>query len=369
MELKDLETLENEFTEARNNLVTDRLDMSFGEIINMYQDREIIISPDFQRLFRWSDYQKTRFIESVLLGIPIPPIFVSENIEGKWELVDGLQRLSTIFSFFGILRDSEDNKDNEKNDWSLTEADIIKSLDGKKKEDLPLKIVLNIKRAVCRVEILRYNEKNNDLKYELFNRLNTGGSTATEQEIRNCIFRGVNNKFNDFLDKLSKNETLYSLILPSEQQEKEMFLQEIVLRFISLYYYSDNEELLKDNISKYMTNFMKKNVSNNEFNYEETETLFERLFSLLSKTMDSKVFRAGKGPFSTNLFDVITVGVAKYIDYYENKEINILKNKIEELKVSDDLKNTASWRVNSKDRNMKRIKLGETFFNPYPKNE
>ena len=138
MESKDLETLENEFTEARNTLVTDRLDMSFGEIINMYQDREIIISPDFQRLFRWSDYQKTRFIESVLLGIPIPPIFVSENVEGKWELVDGLQRLSTIFSFFGILRDNEGNKDNEKNDWPLTEADIIKSLDGKKKKDLPI---------------------------------------------------------------------------------------------------------------------------------------------------------------------------------------------------------------------------------------
>ena len=369
MELKDLEALENEFTEARNSLVTDRLDMSFGEIINMYQDGEIIISPDFQRLFRWSDYQKTRFIESVLLGIPIPPIFVSENVEGKWELVDGLQRLSTIFSFFCILRDKEGNKDNEKNDWSLTEADIIKSLNGKKKEDLPLKIVLNIKRAVCRVEILRYNEKNNDLKYELFNRLNTGGSTATEQEIRNCIFRGVDNKFNDFLDKLSKNEILYSLILPSERQEKEMFLQEIVLRFISLYCYPDNEELLKDNISKYMTNFMKKNVSNKDFDYERMEDLFERLFSLLSKLEDGKVFRAGKGPFSTNLFDVITIGVAKHIDYYEKGHINTLKNIIEKLKGSEDLKNTASWKTNSRERNMKRIELGDTFFNPCLKND
>ncbi len=107
--------LESQVQELRNSLTTDRMDMSFGEIMNMYEQGEIIISPEFQRLFRWTIEQKTKFIESILLGIPIPPIFVAEDNDGRWELVDGLQRISTVLSFFGILK--TDNP--EINKWSL----------------------------------------------------------------------------------------------------------------------------------------------------------------------------------------------------------------------------------------------------------
>ena len=70
---------------SRNTLQTDKLDMSFGEIMNMYERGEIIINPDFQRLYRWTEYQKTRFIESVIIGIPLPSIFVAEDDAGRWE--------------------------------------------------------------------------------------------------------------------------------------------------------------------------------------------------------------------------------------------------------------------------------------------
>ena len=103
MEL-NIEQLLADVESARNNLKTDRLDMSFGEIMSMYERDEIIINPEFQRFYRWTNQQKTRFMESVFLGIPIPPIFVAEDDNGKWELVDGLQRLSTILSFFGSLK-------------------------------------------------------------------------------------------------------------------------------------------------------------------------------------------------------------------------------------------------------------------------
>ena len=89
--------LDQELTLQSNMLRTERLDVSFGEILNMYENGEIIIDPAFQRLFRWDEEQKTRFIESILLGIPIPPIFVAANSEGIWELVDGLQRISTFY--------------------------------------------------------------------------------------------------------------------------------------------------------------------------------------------------------------------------------------------------------------------------------
>jgi uncharacterized protein with ParB-like and HNH nuclease domain len=83
--------LEQKISELRNELKTDRLDMSFGEIMSIFESGDLVISPEYQRAYRWTDEQKTRFIESILLGIPIPPIFVAEDTSGKWELVDGLQ--------------------------------------------------------------------------------------------------------------------------------------------------------------------------------------------------------------------------------------------------------------------------------------
>lgn len=98
-------SLQDEIQVASAKINTDAYAMSIGEVVNLYRDKELIIRPAFQRLFRWSTYQKSRLVESVLLGIPIPSIFVSQREDGVWEVVDGLQRLSTILEFIGELRD------------------------------------------------------------------------------------------------------------------------------------------------------------------------------------------------------------------------------------------------------------------------
>ena len=85
---KSVREIENDIKEAKKSFRSYRLDMSFGELMNLYEEDQLIISPSYQRLFRWDIHQRTRFIESLLIGIPIPTIFVSENKEGKWEVVD-----------------------------------------------------------------------------------------------------------------------------------------------------------------------------------------------------------------------------------------------------------------------------------------
>jgi hypothetical protein len=97
-------TLDQEIAIARKEISPDGYEMSVGEVMSLYRDGELVIDPAYQRLFRWRLTQKTRFIESLLLGIPIPPIFVFQNESGTWELIDGLQRLSTIFQFTGLLK-------------------------------------------------------------------------------------------------------------------------------------------------------------------------------------------------------------------------------------------------------------------------
>ena len=99
--------LEQEITAARKEIVADGYDMSIGELVNLYRDNELQINPAYQRLFRWPATTKTRFIESILLGLPLPPIFVFQQTSGVWELIDGLQRLSTVLEFVGILKNSE----------------------------------------------------------------------------------------------------------------------------------------------------------------------------------------------------------------------------------------------------------------------
>lgn len=313
--LQDVET-------AKNSLSTDRLDMSFGEIMSMYERDEIIINPDFQRFFRWTDSQKTRFIESMLLGIPIPPIFVAEDKNGRWELVDGLQRLSTFLSFFGVLRTMP-----EKNKWFLENGDLVPKLEGFSCESLPLKLQLNIKRATCRIEIIKWNGQY-DMRFELFNRLNTGGSPLTNQEIRNCIYRGISSNFNNFLKKMAANEKFINLIAPSEQQIVELYLEELVLRFMSLY---KNPKSVTKSIAQHMTYFMRDALHDKDFNYLKYEIVFNKVVELLS-SFDNTIFRSQNKDFATALYDVVMIGVAENIHLYSTINPQQLKNKINLVK-------------------------------------
>ena len=97
--------LQAQIDERSREINTDNYPMSIGELASMYRDKEIEIHPEFQRFYRWTHTQKTRLIESILLGIPVPPIFVAQREDGVWDVVDGLQRLSTILEFMGLLKD------------------------------------------------------------------------------------------------------------------------------------------------------------------------------------------------------------------------------------------------------------------------
>jgi len=319
----DIEKLKIQIEEQRNLLHTDRLDVSFGEIMRMYEDKEIVIKPAFQRYFRWDEEQRTRFIESILLGIPIPPIFVAEDGDGVWELVDGLQRISTVLSFFGVLK-SEDEGIRNKNNWELMKGERVESLEGFTYETIPNQFRLNIKRSTCRVEILRWNSKY-DMRFELFNRLNTGGSPLTTQEIRNCIYRDISPKFNDFLKELAANQDFRTLIALSNEQYEQLYDEELVLRFISLY---NNLKEVRTSISQHMTKFMKDALENESFDYDGYKKIFTQVFALL-KPLGRKIFRQDDGNFATALYDVITIGVAENYDDYKSQPSEVILNKID----------------------------------------
>jgi hypothetical protein len=376
--------LEKEVSDERKRLSSDRLDISFGELINLYKNNELIIRPEYQRLFRWSEAQKTALIESILLSIPIPPIFVAEDKNGVWELVDGLQRVSTFISFFGELKGSgwtidyqedrdrsvveeEEEIDEENgeetgerktiNKWTLQEGGLVKSLQGFNIDNLPTNLKINLKRAVCRVEILR-GESSTSMKYELFKRLNSGGSKLTPQEIRNAIYRGVNPRLNELLLKVIQSEVFKSLTQLTNGKLNELYDQELVLRFFAFY---KNAQNVNENMEKFLNDFMEITVHNASFDYDVYESLIMRVLELIYKIKDNKIFRNERNLFVPAYFEGILIGVAQNIETYA-EDLELLKSKITQLKSDNDFKKYSGTSSNSKSRIRNRLKRVDEIF-------
>jgi Protein of unknown function DUF262 len=368
--------LEKAVSDERRRLSTDRLDISFGELINLYKNDELVIRPEYQRLFRWSQTQKTALIESILLSIPIPPIFVAEDENGVWELVDGLQRVSTFISFFGDLKSDgleielqsgDENSSNEEfdiveaprseNKWILQEGGLVKSLEGFNIDNLPANLKINLKRSVCRVEILR-GESSTSMKYELFKRLNSGGSKLTPQEIRNAIYRGVNPTLNEMLLKISRNTIFKSLTQLSQGKLNELYDQELILRFFAFY---NNVENINENTEKFLNYFMDKTVQDNNFNYDSYEDIFVKSLELVHRLGNEKVFRNDNNLFVPANFEGILVGIAQNIEKYNNNP-ELLQLKIDQLKRDENFKRFSGTASNSRSRIKNRLKRANEIF-------
>jgi uncharacterized protein with ParB-like and HNH nuclease domain len=360
--------LEKEIAQERSRLSSDRMDISFGEIINLYKNKELIIRPEYQRLYRWNDFQKTALIESILLGIPIPPIFVSEDENGIWELVDGLQRVTTFISFFGELDENDlslhvipDNEEdieyNLFNQWILKAGSLIKNLEGFSIDTLPKKYIINLKRAVCRVEILR-GESNSFMKYELFKRLNSGGTKANPQEIRNAIYRQFDTRLNNLLAELSQHELFKKLTRLSEKKQKELYDQELVLRFIA---FVDNIENINENTENFLNLFMEQAVKNDNFDYPHHQSLFIEVLKIIDLLEDEDVFRNENKSFVPALYEGIMIGLAQNLTIYK-ENIELLRKKIVELKTDNDFKKFSGSASNSRSRIKKRLSRVSTIF-------
>lgn len=352
MEPKENRKLERQISKNRQEIKSDRMDMSFGEIINMYDDNEIIISPEYQRAFRWDINHQTKFIESIILGIPFPPIFVAEDEDNVWELVDGLQRISTVLSFFGKL------KDKKKNNLKLDEGSIVKELKGFTINTLPLKYKLLLKRAVCRVEIIRIDSEF-DMKYELFKRLNTGGLTLTPQEIRNCVFRGDNNKFNGFINKLGSNKSFRKIVKISEPDKEKMQYEELILRYLSL---KNKKTRFGQNIQDHFDQYMMEVVSQKvRFDYPQEERLFLVIIDILSKSRKN-LFKMSRRNFSTSVFDSVMLSMAENLDHFQEKGIDYIEHKLPYLIKDSEFKRNAGSASSSQSKINAKLKIAKKIF-------
>lgn len=227
------ETIENSsvafLDKKQRELITSTIDYNLESLSQLISKRTIDLEPKYQRRFRWDDKRKSKLIESFLMNVPVPPIFLNEDDFGQYSVIDGKQRLSSIADFLsGKL--------------TLTDLEVFQDLNDKNFFDLPrefqnsLKIRANIRAII----ILRQSDK--DIKYEVFQRLNTGGVHLNAQEIRNSAFPSLlNNRIIDLSETKSFHKMLGVKTKTKSRLYQEMKDVELVLRFFAL----------KDNWPKY----------------------------------------------------------------------------------------------------------------------
>ncbi len=310
--------VEEEIRKHADMVSTQSYSMSVGEMVYMYRDGELDLHPDFQRFFRWTPEQKSRLIESLLLGIPIPPIFVTERKDSKWDVIDGLQRLSTFAELLGELRDEDDKV---KEALVLTRTRYLPGLEGKRWEsdnpdqELPESTRIKIKRGRLNINIV--NRAGDEIaKHEIFQRLNTGGAKATEQEIRNCILIMTNRNFYKWIEKLAKYEHFQMCLTLTERALKEKFDMELVARFIVMVTSSIKDLDRIDEFGSFLTDELTKRATDSEFDMDAVAGAFKQTFDILAESLKENSFRKydGKkkrylGAMLISLFEIVAAGL------------------------------------------------------------
>lgn len=267
------------FQEAQRSLVLQSSDLSLGSISEMVESGSIDVSPGYQRRERWTSAKESALIESFLLNIPVPPIYLAEDQYGSYSVIDGKQRVTAIHKF--IHRNA-----------ALSNLERFVELEGLKFDDLPqaLSSALSI-RPYLRVVIL-LNQSDPNLKYQVFTRLNTGGDKLLPQEVRNVAFIGP---LNDLVYQLSENPFLrqqLKIVTLQEKAYKEMADAEYVLRFFAIREYWQD---FQGNVNIAMNDYMGRYRNADEHVINRLREIFERTIELCERIWGGNAFQRPDG--------------------------------------------------------------------------
>jgi len=359
-------SLQERIDERRKEIRTDGYPVSISEWMSLYEKNELDIHPEFQRFFRWSDEQKTLLIESLLLGIPIPSIFVSQRADGVWDVVDGLQRLSTIFQFVGILKDESGKLIPP---LKLHATKYIPELEGISWENdpsLPPDARLIVKRSKINCSII-LRESDDSAKYDLFQRLNTGGSQASDQEVRNCILVMMNPDMYRWIRKLSEDENFKECTALSDRLLLESYDLELVLRFLIFYDLPENELSEVGDVGIFLTDKMRGLASRKDYDFATAEKAFTNTFGLLQNQLSEAAFKrfnsskgVFQGGFAISQFEVVACGIGYNLS--RGVSPTSIPNKVAGLSTTDTYTAWSGSGITAARRLPKLIPLGRSLF-------
>jgi Protein of unknown function DUF262 len=307
----DATNLQEQLDTQRQRVDVDHFDITARELMRMADDGELQRAPVYQRKFRWEEEKESRLIESILLGLPVPSIFVATNPDGSWEVVDGLQRLSTLIHFTAPSEDALASI-SKTEPLRLTGLDDLSRFNGLTYEQLPVPLQLAFNKRSLRVTALS-DKSNRETRFELFERLNAGGVALSSQEVRAAILRG---KFSDLLRELAYSEPFKSLVKLQPSREDDGTREELVLKF---YAYLEDRERYEGPVSEFLTQYMEDHVQANEEELSAKRELFQAVAEKVYEITKGPFKRPGYGPTPLVQLEAILIGAAEILK--EGEEI------------------------------------------------
>ncbi|EPR7720644.1 DUF262 domain-containing protein [Klebsiella variicola] len=271
-------------------------DYAVRTLVDMIIEGDLILEPDYQRKYQWDDIKASRFIESIALNIPVPVVYLAEEKDGTFSVIDGQQRLTSLFRFIKATEIENLFPGSGLTPLKLVGLKIISEINGKEYLQLDRVLRSNIaKRAIRCIVVL--NESDEALKFEVFERLNTGSASLSDQEVRNCIYRG---SYNELLKRLARYEKFQELVSLPEQDAKSMKTVELVLRFMAYRELTTTSEY-SDNYSEYLNLHMEENREVSLPRAESIESLFYGTVDLIYEVLGpGTAFRKPKNQTDPN---------------------------------------------------------------------
>ncbi len=310
--------MESEEIIEEKKVYTDKKDYPISTIREMFDDGDIIPQPDYQRDYVMDDKKASKLIESILMDIPIPTVYFCEEIDSRLSIIDGQQRLTSIVRFM-------------KNEFALTGLEELSNFNKKKYSDLDKVNQRKLKNST--ISSVTLKKESQELKYEIFARLNQGSTSLKPQELRNCVYRG---SFNNMLDDIAKNNKNLPILFVTENKRK--MYQENILRFFALKNFMEYSSSIK----KTLNTCMSKNQNANEQAIEEFKKKFNSTIDIIKQVLGDDAFCAYDREkntimkkFSGSVYDSIIIPFAMFNNHDIMVHADEIRKAINDIKSED----------------------------------
>jgi len=356
--LEELQLLAKERTVKTQNIEYD-----LETLVKKIKKGIIKLNPDYQRNHRWKEEESSRLMESLILNIPIPTVYLSQDVDvddevdedvARYSVIDGQQRLTAIYGFMT-------------NNYPLKGLNVLELLNGSYYKDLPPFLVRRLEERT--IKCLRIDSTvDPQVKFDIFERLNSGAVQLESQELRNAVYRG---KFNDMIKELAKNRAFMTLLHideknPDEDNKVEKMQDiEYVLRFFS--YMNGQGESMKKSFKQFLSDQMVRFNEKDDDDLKDMRKHFEYVFDLILKSLGEDAFAKYKiengdlklqSHFNAAIFDAISIAVSDKVQ--NNNDFIITENmkiEIKKLFFDENFINNINGSTNDKSKILNRIKI------------
>lgn len=319
----------------RRSILTEQGDPEVESLYQKYKRGRLNIQPDFQRQFVWDQAKSSRLIESALLRIPLPVIYLAQENDGKEQVIDGQQRLTAFFSFI-------DGKFPSGADFRLSSLKVFNELAGKHFSELSEEEQDRVRFSKMRT-ITFLPQSDPELRFEVFERLNTGAMSLNDQELRNCMYRGA---YNDLLKGLSRNGDFCAL-MNITKPDKRMKDVELVLRFGAFFHatYLNYQSPMR----RFLNSDMQQYRSITAQQAKDFEEAFKKAASLVRSMLGEHAFKrfyrgttdahGGRWEpkkFNSSLYDVLMWSMARADKNVVMRNLDAIREAFIDLLANDD---------------------------------